>query len=256
MKQPITSVWTREGRPARSTTLSRTQIVHAAVDLLDAEGMDSLSMRRLGARLGSGATSIYWHVANKDELLELVLDEVFGKVALPAPATTGWRDEASAFAYGLRAALLAHPWAVTLVGTGPTLGPNAMGLSARLLSTFGQAGFTATEQEYASSALLAYVLGVTTPEIAWSAAAAHSGMSDEELTASMKPVVEQAARNYPELAERYADYHGTGIDLQTARLLNFDFGLTCILDGLEARLSRQAQAAPHARPGAGGGGAG
>src|SRR5690348_10986222 len=72
VRKPITSVWTREKRPSKSPTLSRAQIVRAAMEILDTEGMDALSMRRLGSRLGAGATSIYWHVAHKDELLELV----------------------------------------------------------------------------------------------------------------------------------------------------------------------------------------
>ncbi|MFD8528683.1 TetR/AcrR family transcriptional regulator C-terminal domain-containing protein [Streptosporangium canum] len=236
MKQHFSSVWTRESRPAKSTTLSRDQIVRAAMELLDAEGMEALSMRRLGARLGSGATSIYWHVANKDELLELVMDEVFGTVALPVPDVTGWRDAASVFAYGLRAALFDHPWSAALIGTRPSIGPNAMELSARLLKTFSLAGFEGMALDYASSTLMAYVLGATTPEIAWRAAMAGAELNDEGLMAGVKSAVDRAAADYPELAERYAEYDGMDPDI--ARKLNFDFGLTCILDGLEARLGR------------------
>src|ERR687893_1971585 len=94
---PFTSsVWTRPrrargGQPA----LSREQIVRAAIEILDAEGAAGLSMRRLGTRLGSGATSLYWHVAHKDELLELAVDEVLGEVYVPEAGDTPWRVGAS-----------------------------------------------------------------------------------------------------------------------------------------------------------------
>lgn len=207
------------------------------MELLDAEGMDALSMRRLGAKLGSGATSIYWHVANKDELLELVLDEIFGEVPVPAPEVTGWRDAASVFAYGLRATLFAHPWSATLIGTRPAIGPNAMRLSGRLLNTFTVAGFTGLSLDHASSALMAYVLGATGSEIAWRSIMACSAMNDEEMLAAMKVILDQTAGDHPELVARYAEY--ADVDAETVRALNFDFGLTCFLDGLEAYLRRR-----------------
>src|SRR5690349_20267833 len=84
------SIWTRPRRTGRaSTALSREQIVAEAVALLDEEGISALSMRKLGARLGSGATSIYWHVPSKDDLVELVLDEVYGEVAVPEIPASG-----------------------------------------------------------------------------------------------------------------------------------------------------------------------
>ena len=73
------SIWARRrtAPPARET-LSTAQIVRTAIHLLDTEGVAGLSMRKLGARLDAGATSLYWHVQTKDDLLELVIDAVFG----------------------------------------------------------------------------------------------------------------------------------------------------------------------------------
>src|SRR5262249_34459128 len=82
--------------------------------------------RRLGSHLGAGATSLYWHVANKDDLLELAIDEVLGEVYVPDPGDTSWRIGASVLANGMRDALLRHPWVTGLLGAKPTLGPTAI----------------------------------------------------------------------------------------------------------------------------------
>ena len=81
------SIWTRQrtAAPARET-LSRDQIVKATMELLDTEGLSGLSMRKLAARLDSGATSLYWHVQTKDDLLDLVIDEVYGEIDVPEGA--------------------------------------------------------------------------------------------------------------------------------------------------------------------------
>ncbi|GAA3038880.1 TetR/AcrR family transcriptional regulator [Streptosporangium longisporum] len=238
MKEHFSSVWTREPRTTKSPALGREQIVRAAMTLLDSEGPDALSMRRLGAKLGSGATSIYWYVANKDELLELVLDEVYGEFDVPDVDETSWRNVAASFAYGMRQALMRHPWVINLVGCTPALGPNAMRMMGRLVATFDRAGFRGMDQDYAASALMSYVIGVTTPELSWRNTMERTGLDSNALNAAIQPVVEKAAADHPELAARYAEFRG--MDVDTARALNFEFGLTCLLDGLEARLNRAA----------------
>src|SRR2546430_17418946 len=72
-------------------TLTREQIVSAAIDLLDAEGLEGLNMRALGQRLGSAATAVYWHVGSKDNLIALAADQVWSEIARPDPDTAGWR---------------------------------------------------------------------------------------------------------------------------------------------------------------------
>ncbi|GIH80679.1 transcriptional regulator [Planobispora longispora] len=228
-------MWTRESRPAKSPGLSRDQIVRAAMEILDAEGVDALSMRRLGAKLGSGATSLYWHIAHKDELMELVMDEVYGEVPLPDPAVTSWEDMVSIFAYGLRTTLSEHPWVISLIGSRPSLGPRAMNLSSRMQQVFERAGFTGPLLDYTLSTVLAFVLGWTGPEIAWRAARERSGLTGEELDAAMKETVHRAARDYPELVKRYDEHQAQ--DPEVIQALAFDFGLTCLLDGLRVRLA-------------------
>src|SRR4029077_12556707 len=98
-------------------TLTREQIVSAAIDLLDAEGLEGLNMRALGQRLGSAATAVYWHVGSKDNLVALAADEAWSEVALPDLAAIDWRTAATAMATDLRAMLARHPWLVQAFGS-------------------------------------------------------------------------------------------------------------------------------------------
>src|SRR5215475_920818 len=82
-------------------TLTRDQIVRAAIDLLDAEGLEGLNMRSLGKHLGSAATAVYWHVGSKDDLIALAADRAWHEIALPDLDTTGWRTAATQMATGL-----------------------------------------------------------------------------------------------------------------------------------------------------------
>ncbi|WP_239103320.1 TetR/AcrR family transcriptional regulator C-terminal domain-containing protein [Microbispora corallina] len=234
--KPFTSVWTRERKGRREQGLSRDQIVKAALELLDAEGLDALSMRKLGARLGAGATSLYWYVATKDELLELVMDEVYAVVTVPEDVD--WREAARVFAYGLRGAILGHPWSATLVGVVPALGPNALTAADRLMGAFVRAGFDGIDVDYAMTAVVSYTLGSTIPEVAWTSAVAASGTDVSRLQAEVGPVVMELSADRPHLRERYAAYVGKELDPLVARRLAFEFGLSALLDGLTTRITR------------------
>ncbi|MBB5916329.1 AcrR family transcriptional regulator [Nocardia transvalensis] len=229
MATQFSSVWTRPPRQPKSTGLGREQIVAAALEILDAEGLEALSMRKLGARLNAGATSLYWHVANKDELLELALDEFWGWVEVPDPEGAPWRQVLTTFAYSLRATLLAHPWVGTLVGRMPMVGPKAFELSDRLRRTFVQAGFEGLDIYLASGAVISFVLGQVLPGLGMQRA----GGEDWDYESAMTMMTELAA-DYPEMLEDYR--RNIPSNPNTARVVAYDFGLLCVLDGLEARL--------------------
>ncbi|MGW1743426.1 TetR/AcrR family transcriptional regulator [Nocardia sp. NPDC001965] len=93
-------------------TLTRPQMVTAAITLLDEAGLDGPNMRSLGKRLDSAATAMYWHVENKDNLVRLATDEVWAEVALPDPDTLSWRTAAEAMATGMYRMMSRHPWLV------------------------------------------------------------------------------------------------------------------------------------------------
>lgn len=243
--EPFRTVWARPPRVPRKSGLTREQIVAATVEILDADGLEALSMRKLGASLGAGATSLYWYVANKDELLELVLDEAWGLVEVLEPEGRHWREVFTAFAYSLRATLRAHPWAPALLGQLPSVGPHAFALTDRLRRTGVQAGFTGTDVYLSGSVLMSFILGQVLPEISYRKARGGSEVDH----GSMLDVMDELAGDYPQLR---TDYRETlPADPEVSRALAFDFGLVCVLDGLGARLgeSPSAGAGPMRIPG-------
>ncbi|MEU1373807.1 TetR/AcrR family transcriptional regulator [Streptomyces triculaminicus] len=235
--QQISSVWTRPPRARRDQpALSREQIVAEAVRLLDAEGLQALSMRRLGARLGAGATSLYRHVANKDELIELVLDEIYGELRVP-PVTdpAAWREAVIETAGGIRAMLLRHPWAVSVIGGAGLayLGPNLMRITDDMLALLESAGFGLEAADSALSTVVAYVMGMTSAEAAWLTKLAGSGLTQDEWAEQAWPAVRRAVEPYPRLRRLYAPDGDK--DPQRTREEDFTRGLNHVLDGFEPR---------------------
>jgi AcrR family transcriptional regulator len=218
-------------------TLTRGQIIKAAVDLLDDEGLEGLNMRALGQRLGSAATAVYWHVGSKDNLIALAADQAWHEIARPDPAAAGWRAAATVMATGLHAMLTRHTWLVQAFGTQVLYGPGKARHDDHLLAIYEAAGFSGTQADRAAATVFTYVLGN-----ALGAAAAASltrkvgrdgGDADELMRASMAEASEIAAR-FPRLRARF----GTAAAAYGATPDNgFEFGLNAILDGLEAQLT-------------------
>ncbi|MCP3802389.1 TetR/AcrR family transcriptional regulator C-terminal domain-containing protein [Allokutzneria sp. A3M-2-11 16] len=229
----IASAWTRPRR--QRETLSREQIVAEAVKLLDAEGVEALSMRTLGTRMGTAATSLYRHVTNRDELIEFVVDEVYGEIEVP-DGSEGWRASVTACAGSVRAMILRHPWIASLLGqVGLSyLGPNVMRLNDRMLALFEGAGeFGPVEADKAISAVMAFVIGMGVSEAAWLTSLARSGQDEREWVAELAPAAVKAAEPYPHLRAHVAA--GRVDDMRQTRDEHFTYGLNAILDGLQPR---------------------
>ncbi|MGY0024566.1 TetR/AcrR family transcriptional regulator [Streptomyces sp. cg35] len=240
--QELPSVWTRTDRKRREQpALSRDQIVVEAVRLLDEEGLEALSMRKLGTRLNAGATSLYTHVSNKDELIELVVDAIYEEVTVPALEPGGdWRAAVIECARSLRAMILRHPWTASVFGQVGLayLGPNMMRLFEEMLILFEKAGFTLEDGDNASSAIFSYAVGMATSEAAWLSMVARSGKSEQEWVDHLLPAAERAVQDYPRLKERYEAQRRVPVD--DSRKDKFADGLDCLLDGLEVRRTRGA----------------
>lgn len=231
------SIWTRQraAAPARET-LSREQIVRTAMELLDTEGLAGLSMRKLAAKLGSGATSLYWHVPTKDDLIDLLIDEIWGEIDVPEPELAGWRSGALLFGHSLRSAVLRHAWLPEVMYTRPSVGPNAMKLGSRCLVLFGAAGFTGPDVDYAMACVMSYVLGSASAEVAVHGVVRKAGTSLDEWAHDMVRLAQKTIDGHPEMEESLR--RRSGGDVGTMHTDAFVFGLDTILEGLDARLKK------------------
>ncbi|WP_433297937.1 TetR/AcrR family transcriptional regulator [Actinoplanes sp. CA-030573] len=230
----VHSVWTRPPRTrGGQPTLSREQIVRAAIEMLDAEGTAGLSMRRLGTRLDAGATSLYWHVANKDELLELAVDQVLSEVYVPEPGDAPWRIGLSVLSNGMRATLLRHPWVIGLLGTRPTLGPNAMRMGDRMIGLLTEAGFTGFALSHVGALINGHAIGSATTQAAAIAGMKQGNVPITEFYKELEPYLDQLAPDHPHFDMWRRENSITEVDPRQIWDEGFAFGLERILDGLE-----------------------
>ncbi len=126
--------------PRRREPITREAIVETALRLLDRDGLDALSMRKLADELGTGAASLYWHVGSKDGLLDLVFDRVIGEQEVPDPDPERWRAQLKGVAHSMRAAIGRHRDIVRISsGRFPT-GPNALRYTERVLAILRAGG--------------------------------------------------------------------------------------------------------------------
>ncbi|MFC7385617.1 TetR/AcrR family transcriptional regulator C-terminal domain-containing protein [Sphaerisporangium rhizosphaerae] len=159
MNPPAGSRPRAAGRGGRPAVLSRERIVAAAVEILDAEGLEALTMRRLGTRLDVAAMSLYRHLPNRDALLTALVGHLFAEaVAEPVPAVP-WTEALRLFALAYRRTLLAHPDAVPLLATHPVDVDTGLTLLAGLLERFAASGVARQDALTAVQSVGVYVLG-------------------------------------------------------------------------------------------------
>ncbi|MFG1943064.1 TetR/AcrR family transcriptional regulator [Nonomuraea sp. NPDC048826] len=148
----------RKAAPARRQ-LSQELIVEAGLRVLDAEGLDALSMRRVATELDTGPASLYAHVANKDELLELIYDLVLGEVELPEPDPTRWREQLRDHVRRVHHVLTSHADVARAGLAGVPSGPNAVRLSEFVFGLLIEAGMAPREASLALDRITLYVCG-------------------------------------------------------------------------------------------------
>lgn len=148
-------------QPNSEPALSLDRIVLTAVELLDAQGVDGLTMRRLADRLGSGVMSLYWHVDNKEGVFDLALDSVLGYRGSPQiVGAQDWRTEIIDMLEDWRASMLRHPWSVSLLSS-RALGPNILSRLELLGKTLSRAGVADADLNVAIWSLWNCVMGAT-----------------------------------------------------------------------------------------------
>ncbi|BCW50572.1 TetR/AcrR family transcriptional regulator C-terminal domain-containing protein [Arthrobacter sp. StoSoilB13] len=219
-------------RPER-LPLSRERVLTCAVELADESGISSLTIRSLAQSMGTKPMSLYYYVANKDEILDGIVDMVFSEVPLPLPSGN-WREEMNDRAHAMRAALTRHPWAVGLLESRSAPGPATLRHHEATLATLRGAGFSVQLTAHAYAALDSYIYGFALQE----AALPFEGRDTAaEITT---PIMERfSTGEYPRMVEIAVEHVlKPGYDFGD----EFDFGLNLILDGLD-RLMDDAGAA-------------
>ncbi|TMR89160.1 TetR/AcrR family transcriptional regulator C-terminal domain-containing protein [Nonomuraea basaltis] len=219
-------------------TLTKGQIVRAAVEVLDAEGVNGMNMRRLGAQLGSAATAMYYHVESKDKLVVLAADHVFGEIELPDLATIGWQEAAATLARGAYAMITRHFWLIPAMSTHLIYGPGKARYDEHCLAVYEAAGFSDQDADQAAATVLMFVIGAAqgeAAESAWRAQLRRAGADEEEQLRDTIAHISEIAQQFPRLRARAMP----SADATTAQPAEatFEFGLHALLDGLQARLA-------------------
>lgn len=213
--------------PTTRGRLSRERVLAAAVVLADTGGIEALTMRRLGEELGVEAMSLYRHVANKEDLLDGMVDTVFAEIELPS-RDTGWRTAMRRRAVSTRAALTRHPWATPLMQSRSTPGPATLRHHDEVIGVLRGAGFPVALAAHAFSAMDSYIYGFALQEKAL------PFESDEQTADLAQDIMGRfPADAYPHLAELTIQHVlRPGYDYGH----EFEFGLDLVLDGLDRAL--------------------
>jgi AcrR family transcriptional regulator len=202
--------------------LSRDRILRGGLDLADAAGVEAVTMRRLGDELGFEAMSLYRHVANKQDLLDGMLDLVLAEWQLPDRGGE-WRNAIRTSAGSVHDALRRHPWAARLLMTGSHIRPARLRYMDTLLSRLHDAGFDSATTYHVYHLLDGYIFGFSLWEIAYTTIP----LDAVEVSRLMQTIPWD---DYPQLAEHRDQHMEDGPHREVSA---FEVGLDLILDGLE-----------------------
>ena len=210
----------------RRAPLTRGRVLQAAMELADEAGIDSLTMRRLGEELGVGPMALYRHVANKDDLIDAIVDIVFVEVGPPS-AAVDWKTAMRDRAIGVRDALIRHRWAIGLMESRAHPGPANLAHHDAVIGCLRAANFDIAMAAHAYSVLDSYIYGFAATQLALPFTAADAGDVAETM---LRPF---SAGAYPHLTEMLTDHvMQPGYDYAD----EFELGLDLILGGLERTL--------------------
>ncbi|MFE9253177.1 TetR/AcrR family transcriptional regulator [Streptomyces sp. NPDC007088] len=224
------TVWDRAEPPARPVPLDRGRIVAAAVALADEGGLEAVSLRKVAARLNAGPMRLYGYIATKQELFDLMVDEVQAEI-LPDKRPEDWREALRGLAHRTRRAALRHEWLADLLGGRPALGPNGLAVTEATLAALDGLADIDTVMR-AVETVSAYSTGAIRREIANLRAERATGLSEEDWQRASGPHVMNmlATGRFPTLSKVVHD--AADVDAGTA----FATGLDWVLDAVAARL--------------------
>ncbi|MEV6359317.1 TetR/AcrR family transcriptional regulator C-terminal domain-containing protein [Nocardia asteroides] len=212
------------------TPLTRDHVLRAAIGIADQDGLDALSMRRLAKAVGVEAMSLYNHVANKDDLLDGIIDLVVAEISVPA-AGGDWQAELRRRAISAHEVLLRHRWATGLLGSRVTVGPAMLRYIDATLACLVTAGFTYEQADRAWNALDSHIYGFTLQAV-------NFPLDPTEYVS--------AARHFlplipPETHPHMHTLTTLVINGTHSGLADFTFGLDLLLNGLNTLLDTDAE---------------
>jgi AcrR family transcriptional regulator len=216
------------GRPP-GPALNAEKILRCAVRLADEKGIEALSMRTLATKLGVEAMSLYNHVANKEEILDGIVDVVVSEIDVPVGGSD-WRTGMRRRAVSAHEVLLRHPWASGLIESRASTSPIRFRYANSVLGILRQAGFSVELAYQAFLTLDSYIYGFVLQEVSWP-------YGPEELPAVVDRLRPQiAAGEYPHVSEVMTFTLQKHTQSRRGYGAEFAFGLELILDGLEKML--------------------
>ncbi len=214
-------------------SLSVDRLVETAVAIADAEGIEAVTVRRLARDMGVAAMSLYTYVANKTDLVELMIDQVYQEPPERPPAEDGWRARVAAVAEDNRALYRRHPWMAEVFSERPPLGPGVLAKYERELRALEGLGLSDVEQDAALTFLLNFVRAAARDEIQAARLQRATAMTNRDWWEAQAEVVaalvDPAA--YP-TASRVGGTAGEAIGGAYSAASAYDFGLGRVLDGL------------------------
>ncbi len=202
----------------------------AALQVADLGGIDALTMRRLGQELGVEAMALYHHFANKEDVLDGIIDLVFAELPLPPAHGTGWQEAMRSRGLALKATLARHPWAIGRMESRTTPGPANLRHHDAVLGCLRAGGFSVAMAAHAYSVIDSYVYGFALTKMNLATA-----VTDDLATVATTMLQPYDASTYPHLVEFIAEHAlqpGYNHDGE------FEYGLDLVLEGLQQRAQR------------------
>jgi AcrR family transcriptional regulator len=205
----------------RRDLLTQDTIVDAALEVLDADGLDQLSMRHIARTLNTTAGALYWHVGSKDGLLDLILDRIIGEQEVPDPEPDRWREQLKEVARTMRATILGHRDIVRLsIGRIP-MGPNALRYADRLLAVLRAGGLPDALAFAGQQLLMSIVIGFAIDETGEGGQPPADQPPPEAAAAMARDYVESLPRDrFPHLAAVAGHFAAGGADERFELLLD------------------------------------
>lgn len=247
-QRSLALLWRARREPTRGPkpSLSIDEIVAKAIEIADRSGLASVTIRRIADELKVGTMSLYTYIPGKSELLDLMLDTVFGEGRAQPPENANWREQLMIHAHNDWDMYLRHPWMLQVSDARSLLGPNEIDLIEAGLKAVTGLGMTGREMVSTVTLVSNFVRGAAQLAVDAASAAEQTGVTDEQWWQAREPLLLEYfdADRYPTIAT--VDLDGgflpsgdeNSYTLQLA-VEDFAFGLERILDGIEVFISRR-----------------